>query len=112
VDSSFMIRWIYMNSIEMFVHALKDIVEIVVQECDSIDAGKASKWDKDQLKNVVLPEINELLSYALKGKVLLKYGKKQRLLESSYLITDSLEGLSYTALGEKIIELQKLYNSL
>ena len=101
-----------MNRIEIFIRKLKDIVELVAQECDSIDAGKASKWNKDQLENVVFPEMNELLTYALKGKVLFKYGKQQRLLEASYLITDSLEKLNNTALGEKIIELQKLYNSL
>ncbi len=64
------------------------------------------------MENVVLPEIQELLTYALKGKVLFKYGKQKRLLESSYLKSDSLERLDDTTLGEKIGELQKLYNPL
>ena len=101
-----------MNKIEIYIRKLKDVIELVAYECDSIDAGNSSRWNKDQLKNVVYPEIHELLTYALKGKVLFKYGKQQRLLESSYLLTDSLEKLNNTALGEKIIELQKLYNSL
>lgn len=97
---------------EIFIHKLKYVAELVEHECNSIDAGKVSKWDKVQLENVVLPEIHELLVYALNGKVLFKYGKHQRLLESSYLITDSLQNLSDTTLGEKIIELQQLYNTL
>ncbi len=101
-----------MNTIEIFICKLKDIVELVEHECDSIDVGEASNWNKEQLENVVLPEIHELLTCALKGKVLFKYGKKQRLLEASYLITDSFSNLSKTALGEKILALQKFYNSL
>ena len=64
-----------------------------------------------EMENVVCPEINELLSFALKGKVFFKYGKKQRMLESTHLITDSLSALDKTPLGSKILELQKLFNS-
>ena len=99
-----------MNEIDLFIRKLKDVVELVEQECHSIDAGKASKWNKDQLENIVFPEMHELLTYALKGKVLFKYGKQQRLLESSYLITDSIEEINNIALGKKIMELQRLYN--
>lgn len=101
-----------MKNITTLICILKEIVECVRHECDSIDAGKASKWNKDQLEHVVLPEVHELLKYALRGKILFKYGKKQRLLESSYIMTDSLEILNDTTLGEKIIELQNYYNSL
>ena len=101
-----------MDTIEAFICKLKDVAEAVAHECALIDSGEASKWSKDQLEKVVLPEVHELLSYALKGTVLYKYGKQQRLLESSYLITDSIERLNNTTLGDKIAELQKLYNSL
>ena len=47
-----------------------------------------------------------------KGKIYFKYGKKQRLLESSYLITDSLNDLSHTALGECVLRLQNLFDTL
>lgn len=60
-----------MKKIELFISILNEIVERVRHECDLIDAGKVSKWDKDQLENIVLPEMNELLTYALKGKVFL-----------------------------------------
>lgn len=63
-------------------------------------------WNLEQIQKVIVPEISELLSYANKGKIYFKYGKEQRLLESSYLITDSLNDLSHTALGECVLRLQ------
>ena len=101
-----------MKNIDIFIRKLQDIVELVTLECDLIDAGRASKWDRDQLDGIVLPEINELLAYARKGKVFFKYGKRQRLLESSYVMTDSLENLYNTILGKKIVELQDFYDTL
>ena len=68
-------------------------------------------WNLEQIQKVIVPEISELLSYANKGKIYFKYGKKQRLLESSYLITDSLNDLSHTALGECVLRLQNLYDT-
>lgn len=74
--------------------------------------GKESLWNLEQIQKVIVPEISELLSYANKGKIYFKYGKEQRLLESSYLITDSLNDLSHTALGECVLRLQNLYDTL
>lgn len=74
--------------------------------------GKESLWNLEQIQKVIVPEISELLSYANKGKIYFKYGKEQRLLESSYLITDSLNDLSHTALGERVLRLQNLYDTL
>lgn len=101
-----------MKNIDIFIRKLQDIVELVTLECDLIDAGRASKWDRDRLDGIVLPEINELLAYARKGKVFFKYGKRQCLLESSYVMTDSLENLYNTILGKKIVELQDFYDTL
>ena len=69
-------------------------------------------WNLEQIQKVIVSEISELLSCANKGKIYFKYGKKQRLLESSYLITDSLNDLSHTALGECVLRLQNLYDTL
>ena len=69
-------------------------------------------WNLEQIQKVIVPEISELLLYANKGEIYFKYGKKQRLLESSYLITDSLNDLSHTALGEYVLKLQNLYDTL
>ncbi len=100
-----------MDRIQMFVVKLREVVELIEQECNSIDAGKVSKWNKNQLENAILPEIQEILTFALKGEILFKYGKRQRLLVSTYILSDSLENLCNISLGEKIIELQKMYDS-
>lgn len=101
-----------MKCLESFILQLNETIECAMNEYYKIDDGNFSRWDKELLNKVVFPEMNELLAYALKGKGFFKYGKKQRLLESTYLITDSINGLNDTPLGEKIIELQKIYNSL
>lgn len=101
-----------MNKLELLISRLKDIIECARQEQNKINVGEISKWNTQQLKNFILPEMNELLVYALKGQIFFKYGKSQRLLETTYLMTDSLDNLNETILGEKITELQKLYNSL
>lgn len=101
-----------MKKLEQFINLLREITELAEIESERIHSGQPSKWKADQLDDVVRPEINELLSYALKGKVRFKYGKKQRLLESTYIITDSFTELNTTLLGSKIITLQDLYRSL
>ena len=78
------------------------------KEKNAILDGKESLWNLEQIQKVIVPEISELLSYANKGKIYFKYGREQRLLESSYLITDSLNDLSHTALGECVLRLQNL----
>lgn len=101
-----------MEKLDQFIKVLKETAECIVNEQSKIKAGQISKWTIDQLDGIVSPEINGLLSYALKGKVFFKYGKEQRLLESSYLMSDSLENLGDTSLGKKIIKLQDIYDSL
>ena len=101
-----------MKKNNLFICLLVDILECAEKEKTAIFDGKLSLWNLEQIQKVIIPEISELLSYAKKGKIYFKYGKKQRLLESSYLITDSLNDLSHTALGEYVLKLQNLYNTL
>ncbi len=75
--------------------------------------------DSNQLSNIwlkhistVIEEMEQLLSHALKGEIYFKYGKKQRMLVSSYFMLDSWEPLSDTSLGRKISQLQELYNKV
>lgn len=96
----------------LFVCLLVNILECAEKEKSNILEGKLSLWNLDQIQKVIIPEISELLSFANEGKFYFKYGKKQRLLESSYLITDSLNDLYHTPLGEYIAKLQNLYDSL
>ena len=96
----------------LFVCLLVNVLECAEKEKSTILNGEFSLWNLEQIQKVIIPEISELLSYAYEGKVYFKYGKKQRLLESSYLITDALNDLSHTSLGECIAKLQNLYDSL
>ena len=56
--------------------------------------------------------MKELYNHFVNGEVFFKYGKKQRMLESTYIITDSIRNLSNTSLGKEIIKLQEKYNKL
>lgn len=101
-----------MQKLEQFTDLLSEIIECAEAESARIYSGHPSQWEINQLEGVLQPEVSELLSFALKGKVFFKYGKRQRMLESTYLITDSFSALDKTSLGMKILDLQKLYNSL
>lgn len=100
-----------MKKMQKFIDTLYEVKEIAAHEKHMIGSGNNSMWETEQLDKVVLSEINELLSYALVGKVYFRYGRETRLLESTYLLTDSIKDLNSTILGKKIIELQKIYNS-
>ena len=101
-----------MQNMKCFVRLLEEIVELATSELESNVTDRVSIWSVELLKNVVIPEMCELLQHAQNGKVFHKYGKGQRLLESTYLMADSLERLSDSMLGRKILELQNMYNSL
>lgn len=101
-----------MLKLDIYISILSDILADAKNETASIRAGVSSEWEYFQLEKVVIPEMSELLLYARAGEVYFKYGKKQRMLESMYLITDSLPSLGETSLGRRISELQKLYNSM
>lgn len=73
---------------------------------------KESIWDREQITNVILPEMHDLYTHLIKNEKYFKYGHRQRMLISTYLITDSFEELNKTELGKEIIELQHMYNEL
>lgn len=85
-------------------------LKIILTEIEKEIAGVNSIWDKEQLVHVVKPEMEKLYAYFADGKVFFKYGKKQRMLESTYIITDSINSLMNTGLGKEIIKLQDMYN--
>ena len=90
------------------VEQLKKILMILEYEIKSNN----SVWDKQQIIHIVKPEIEELYNHFINGEVFFKYGKKQRMLESTYIITDSIKNLASTNLGKEIIRLQELYSKL
>lgn len=101
-----------MKKNDLFIRLLIDVLNCAEEEKNAILNGSLSLWNLEQIQRIIIPEISELLVYAKKGEIYSKYGKRQRLLESSYLITDSINDLSHTSLGECILKLQKIYNNL
>ena len=90
------------------VEQLKRVLNSIEEEIKS----ENSIWDKEQLISVVKPEMEELYTHFKNGRVFFKYGKKQRKLESTYIMTDSIRNLNNTSLGKEIIKLQEMYNKL
>ena len=90
------------------IEQLKKILIIIENEI----SDEHSLWDKDQLIKVIKPEMEELYDYFKSGKKFFKYGKNQRMLESTYLITDSLKNLKNTNLGQEILKLQNIYDNI
>ena len=90
------------------VKQLRKVLEILEYEigCEN------SIWDKQQLICIVKPEMEELYDHFANGRVFFKYGKNQRMFESTYIITDSIKNLKNTSLGKEIIKLQRKYNKL
>lgn len=95
-----------MNKVEKF----KKILQEVLFEIEKEKNNPKSIWKP--AVGFIECEICELLSHAQNGEVYFKYGKKQRMLESTYFMTDTFEPVGKTILGEKILEVQKLYDKL
>ena len=100
-----------MLNIDSYINLLVDILNCAEKEKSAILNGEITQWSLEEIESIIIPEISELLLYAKNGKVYFKYGKKQRLLASTYLMTDSKD-LFHTILGAKISNLQELYNTL
>lgn len=103
---------VHPSELEVFVNLLNDIIACSNREVARIHAKEQSKWNVEQLNGIVLPEMTELLTYAENQEVFFKYGANQRLLESAYLLTDSLEELNTTVLGMNIVKLQGIYSRI
>ena len=90
------------------IEQLEKILAILENEI----LNKNSLWDKEQLTGTVKPEMEELYACFKSGKKFFKYGKNQRMLASTYLITDSMKNLGDTVLGKEILKLQDIYNRI
>ena len=102
-----------MADLEEYKMLLESILTLAQHEVAILGNGGSSRWNMNQLNHVVIPEMKELIQHMGQGELFLKYGnvRSQRLLESVYLITDSLEMLGSTPLGFQIEKLQtKIYN--
>lgn len=90
------------------IEQIEKILEMVEMELKNVN----SKWTIEQLLKVVKPEMQELYKHFNRGDLYFRYGRAQRMLESTYIITDSMNGLNNTSLGKEIIKLQNIYNCL
>ena len=90
------------------IKQLERVLNLVEEEIKN----KNSIWDKKQLVFVVKPEMEELYNHFKNRRVFFKYGKKQRMLQSTYIMTDTIRNLGNTSLGKEIVELQEKYNKL
>lgn len=98
------------KDLEEYKKLLETIISLTHNEVTIISKGIASDWELSQLDGVVLPEMNELMQYLDRGQLYLKYGRHQRLLESAYILTDSLKTITDTQLGVHITMLQDKIN--
>ena len=90
---------------------LDNIISLADYEVNIIRNGEKSCWNVDFLEKCVIPEMVELQQHVLRGELFLKYGKQQRMLESTHLLTDSVNMLSRTLIGTQIRRLQAKINS-
>ncbi len=101
-----------MKKMTLYINTLNKVLQGICNELERIATGADSPWSSSVLTDVIRPEIEELLDYADKGEIFFKYGKKQRLLQATYIMIDSLQPLFQTDLGQSISALQKLYYHL
>ena len=119
--SFFQIVYLYKDTIcckniwKKTVIKINEITNISIQV--SVKGGKFINIETDSQKmafEYTKKSFSKIEKYCDKylGKVFFKYGKKQRMLESTYIITDSTRNLNNTNLGKEIIKLQEIYNRL
>lgn len=111
MDSAHRISVASVKDLEEYQEIIDGIIGCAHHEVTTIKNGGISCWNVAQLEQIVIPEMSVLLQYLSRGELFLKYGKQQRLLESTYLLTDSLNLLSNTPLGLQIRNLQEKINS-
>jgi len=110
VDTSYRMSIANVNDRKEYQEILDDIIGLAHYEVNIISNGGTSCWNVDLLEKCVIPEMVELQKHVLRGELYLKFGKQQRLLESAYILTDSLNTLTNTPLGIQISILQqKMY---
>ncbi len=102
-----MVDWININGEER-----NEIINNIVSILNEAELEKDdSFWSVEQIE-LVKKEFAELKKWAERGKILLKYGKKHFMLESTYMITDSIKPLTNTKLGIKILLFQELLRKI
>ena len=99
-------------TIEGFIGICNEVLPELEKERQAILNKEAGHGSWGSVVSIAIPEISKLLSYALKGEVYHKYGEKQKMLETTWFMTDSGDNLYSTELGKKISILQDYYRKL
>ncbi len=99
------------KDLEEYKDLLESIIDLAHHEIVIINSDGTSDWWFNHLEGVILPEAELLHKYILKDQLFLKYGKDQRLLESTYAITEWIKPVAYTPLGRLICRLQDKINA-
>lgn len=94
--------------------SVQNVIAVANSELTNAD----SKWNKRTIE-IVVSEMQELYDHFIVGERYFKYKNKfgifhikQRLLQSTYIMLDTLEDLSSTELGRAISDFQKIYYRL
>ena len=95
------------------VEVLEELIALSEKVLLEIENEKRNPtlWRLDALKDIVEPEMSEILKHAKNGEIFFKYNN-QKLLESAYYMTDTADPLNSTKLGCSINKLQSAYFKL
>jgi hypothetical protein len=85
------------------------LTEEILSEASEEKENGDSLWNTDQI-DVVCSEFSLLKSHILEGYLYFQFGKKCRMLQSTYILTDSFPNLNGTKLGRKIAEFQEEFS--
>ena len=101
--------------LEKAIASVQNVIAVANAELSNAN----SRWSKGLIEDVVLSEMQELYDHFIVGERYFKYINKvgifrikQRLLQSTYFMFDTMEDLSSTELGQAIHEFQKIYDRL
>lgn len=94
---------------ETYLQLLAQTIDLAKREAALLRQGGdfSSGWTLAQVK-AVISELSQLQDHGQKGEFFFPYGKQQRLLESAYMLTDSLNDLHKTPLGIGIRQIQDM----
>lgn len=106
VGSIFNVGEYIVKDLKKFISCLKSTINKVNEE-----KNKSELWT-NELLILIESECLELLEHAEKNEIFFKYGTKNRMLQSTYYMLDSLSHLDSTELGRSISALQQEYNKL
>jgi len=90
---------------DRFICLTKEILSVADEEKENGN----SLWNNSQIM-VVCDEFSIIKKHISEGYLNFEFGKTSRMLQSTYLLTDSLQNLNSTKLGKLISDFQMEYD--